>query len=354
MEQELNLAAVITRYQDRHKIHYGASTTPNQWSALNAILGCRSGQYGEVTLACNACPWAISCQRSCGHRACNQCQHQSTEQWLARQARKLLPVTYFLVTFTLPRHLRRLTKARQVIIYPLLIKSAVNTLRRFGLNEKGFNAELGMTAVLHTHTRRLEYHPHVHIIVPGGGVNEARTEWRRIKGDYLFNGRKLAAAFRGEMLAAIKKTGLWVPSTPKKWVVQCEKVGRGLPALQYLSRYLYRGVISNKNIISDDGTHVTFRYKDSQSNTIKTRRVPGEAFIALVLQHTLPKGFRRSRDYGFLHGNAKSVLRIVQRALQIKVPAAKPLQSKKILCEKCHAPMMFSRFIPAFKKLKPG
>ena len=354
LNRELTLASIITRYRDRHQSQYGASTTPDQWSALNAILGCRSGQYGEVALTCSACPWNVSYQRSCGHRACNQCQHQSTTQWLERQERKLLPVNYYMVTFTLPRQLRRLAKTHQQIIYPLLMTVAVATLKTFGLNEKGFNAELGMTAILHTHTRRLEYHPHVHIMVPGGGINTKRTEWRKIKGDYLFNGFKLAAAFRGAMLKAIEKTELWMPATPKKWVVHCKKVGRGLAALQYLSRYLYRGVISNKNIIDDDGTYVTFRYTDSETNTLETRRVPGEQFIALVLQHTLPKGFRRSRDYGFLHGNAKRLLKIVQWVLQIPVEIGTSISRKKMTCKKCNSRMVFMQFIPAFQKLRPG
>jgi hypothetical protein len=237
--------------------------------------------------------------------------------------------------------------------YYTRFKSAVATLKTFGLNEKGFNAELAMTAILHTHTRRLDYHPHVHIIVPGGGINVKRTQWHKIKGDYLFNGFKLAAAFRGAMLKSIEQSGLWVPATPKKWVVHCKKVGRGLPALQYLSRNLYRGVISNKNIVADDGTYVTFRYTDSKSNTIKTRRVLGEEFMDLVLQHTLPKGFRRSRDYGFLHGNAKRILKIVQWALQIEVPIQALIERKKMVCKKCQQPMEFLRFIPAQLKLKP-
>ena len=351
---DITLASIMGRYRDRFKTKYGSSTTLNQWSAVNAILGCRTGQYGEISLSCSACPWAISCPRSCGHRACNTCQHQSTTTWLARQERKLLPANYYMATFTLPRELRTLSKAHQKTIYPLLIQTAVSILKTFGLNDEGLNAELGMTAVLHTHTRRLDYHPHVHIVVPGGGINAKRNEWRKVKGDYLFNGFKLAAAFRGAMLKAIEQSGLWVPSTPKKWVVQCKKVGRGLPALKYLSRYLYRGVISNKNIIEDDGTFVTFRYKDSKTDTMLTRRVRGEEFMALVLQHTLPKGFRRSRDYGFLHGNAKRILKIVQWALQISLPIAKLAEPKKIVCTKCQSPMMFTRFTPAQPKLRPG
>ena len=147
----------------------------------------------------------------------------------------------------------------------------------------------------------------MHVIVPGGGVNKRRNEWRKIKGEYLFNGFQLATVFRARLLKAIRKAGITPPTTSRKWVVQCQSVGKGLPALKYLSRYLYRGVISNQNIIADDGSYVTFQYKDSGTGKMERRRLRGEDFIDLVLQHTLPKGFRRARDYGFLHGNANRV-----------------------------------------------
>ena len=308
----MDFALIAAQYLDRFKAAHGSSTTPNQWSALNAILGCRTEQYGQMQLSCQSCAWQTNRYLSCGHRCCNQCQNHSTTQWLERQTVKLLPVDYFMVTFTLPRELRALAKVNQAKIYTLLFQCAVSTLKDFGLNDKALAAELAMTAVVHTHTRQLDYHPHVHVIVPGGGVNKRRNEWRKIKGQYLFNGFQLATVFRARLLKALRKAGLTPPITPKKWLVHCQKVGRGLPALKYLSRYLYRGVISNQNIIGDDGMHVTFQYKDSKTGGMKTRRLRGEDFIALVLQHTLPKGFRRSRDYGFLHGNAKRLLKIVQ------------------------------------------
>jgi hypothetical protein len=123
-------------------------------------------------------------------------------------------------------------------------------------------------------------------VVPGGGINTQRTEWRKVKGNYLFNGFMLAAAFRGAMLKAIELSLLWVLSTPppkKKWVVNYTKVGRRRLALKYLSRYLYRVVISTKNIVSDDGTYVTFCYTDSKSNTIKAKCVLGEEFMDFLL-----------------------------------------------------------------------
>jgi len=335
----MDFTTIARRYLDRFKARHGHQTSVNQWSALNAILGCRTEQYGQMQLSCQSCAWLTDRYLSCGHRSCNRCQNHTTTEWLERQQAKLLPVEYFMATFTVPYELRALAKANPEKIYTLLFQSGVSTLKSFGLNDKAFAAELAMTAVLHTHTRRLDYHPHVHVVVPGGGVNKHRNQWKKIKGKYLFNGFRLATVFRARLLKAIRQSGLAVPKTPKKWVVQCKQVGRGLPALKYLSRYLYRGVISNKNIIHDDGTYVAFQYKDSESGDMKTRRLRGEDFIALVLQHTLPKGFRRARDYGFLHGNAKRLLKIVQWVLQVSIPKSDPAERPKFICRQCKSLM---------------
>ena len=250
-----------------------------------------------------------------------------------------------MVTFTLPFELRALAKANQTVVYALLFQTAVSVLRDFGLNDKSFAAELAMTAVLHTHSRRLDYHPHIHLVVPGGGLNQRHNAWRALKGKYLFNGTALAAAFRGRMLAAIADAGLnWV-KTPKKWVVQCQHVGRGSPAVKYLSRYLYRGVISDNNIVRDDGTHVTFNYKESKTGKMKTRCCRGEDFIALVLQHVLPKGFRRVRDYGFLHGNAKRLLKRVQWLLRVTIPTLPKTPRPRFICRHCRSPMLIVGFM---------
>lgn len=250
-----------------------------------------------------------------------------------------------MVTFTLPAELRALAKANQRTVYALLFDCAVSTVKDFGKNDPAFAAELAMTAVLHTHTRQLDYHPHVHLIVPGGGITPDHQHWKPVNGKYLFNGRQLAAVFKGRLLAALKQADLWLPPTPKQWVAQCQSVGRGLPALQYLSRYLYRGVISNNNILHDDGTRVTFRYQDSKTKKMKTRCLPGEEFIHLILQHTLPKSFRRTRDYGFLHGNAKRVLQRVQWLLKVVVPSIAEKLRPAFLCKQCRSPMSITGFI---------
>ncbi|MCP4471775.1 MAG: hypothetical protein GY815_14020 [Gammaproteobacteria bacterium] len=160
----------------------------------------------------------------------------------------------------------------------------------------------------------------------------------------------MATVFRTRLLKAIAKAGLTPPITPKKWVVQCQSVGKGLPALKYLSRYLYRGVISNQNIVADDGITVTFQYKDSDTGKMKTRRLRGEDFIALILQHTLPKGFRRARDYGFLHGNAKQLLKRVQWLLQVAISIIDPAQRPQFICQQCQSLMS----VVGVTRMRPG
>lgn len=335
----MELPYLFERYRARFLARYGATLKADQWSAFNAITGCRTGQYGELVLSCQACHQAGTRLRSCGHRACNQCQQDTAQQWLTRQQQKLLPVPYYLATFTLPFELRALAKRHPRTVYALLMRCASRTLRRFGRNKPGFTSELGLCAVLHTHTRRLDYHPHVHIVVPGGGIQPKRREWRTLKGDYLFNGRAMAIVFRAMMLRALAEAGLTAPATPRRWIMHCKKVGGGLKALQYLSRYLYRGVISDRNLLADDGINVTFRYKDSHTDTWQTRTLKGEDFIALLLQHVLPKGFRRSRDYGFLHGNAKALLRMVQWVLCSPAPVPLEKTGRVFCCPHCRGPM---------------
>lgn len=335
----MQLSSLCSDYRERFLARYAKQTSAAQFSALNALQGCHTAQYGELKLTCQACSQQATRYRSCGHRFCNQCQQHSTQTWLERQQRKLLPADYFLVTFTLPFELRPLAKAHSTVVFDQLMQCAASTLKRFGLNKKRFAAELGMTGVLHTHSRRLDFHPHVHFIVPGGGFHRQRRQWHKLKGQYLFNERNLATAFRGAFLRALDLAGLHPPHTPKQWVAQCENVGRGLPALQYLSRYLYRGVISNANLVHDDGHNITFRYQDSKTKTWQHLILPGEDFIALLLQHVLPTGLRRVRDYGFLHGNAKKLLQTLQWILRVARPPSTAPAKARFRCPHCRGDM---------------
>lgn len=352
----MKLQAIVQAYRPAYEARYGHRTTPDQWSALNAMLGCRTAQYGALSLCCEHCHYQALHPLSCGHRACAQCHQHSNALWAERQCRKVLPVTYFMLTFTLPSALHPLAREHSRVLYGLLFEAAIETLRTFGGNDSHLQGEPAATAVLHTHSRRLDFHPHLHLVVPGGVLDATNRQWRSVKGDYLFNHFNLAQVFRGIFLKKLAQTGLDLPSTPKKWVVDCKSVGQGVQALQYLSRYLYRGVLSESQLVADDGVNVTFRYKDGQTGKRRTRTVKGETLIRLLLLHVLPKGFRRARDFGFLHGNAKRRLALLQYLLKIAIAPLTPRPKVCFVCPCCQGVARVTGFIrpEALIRLQPG
>ncbi len=241
-----------------------------------------------------------------------------------------------MVTFTLPFELRGLARRRPKAMYQLMFTVTSSILKDFATRQGLGN--IGFTSVLHTHSRRRELHPHLHIMVPNGGYDPQRKQWRKGKKGFLFNEFALAKVWRARVFEAINKhpdlSLVNIKVMPKKWVVDCKKVGHGLPALKYLSRYLYRGVLPDKDIISDaraDQHNVTFRYKDSTTNKITRRTLPTLEFLMLILQHVLPKGLQRVRDYGLLSSGAKKLRLIIQLLLLPIHDWLKPKQETEII-----------------------
>ncbi len=336
----MQLATILNQYHDAFQAQYGSRLLPGHLRAIDAIRRCRTPEAEQLLVQCSGCGHTEWRPRSCGHRSCPQCQNHDTSLWLDRQQEKLLPVEYFLATFTLPYEIRSLAWDNQILVYNLFFACASSTLKDFGVNPKNLGADIGMTAVLHTHNRRLDFHPHIHVIVPGGGVDKTKKQWKKKKSKYLFNEFALAKVFRARFREAATKAGLSFPdAASSKWVVDCRRAGKGLSALKYLSRYLYRGVIGETNIVSNQNGKVTFKYVEGRTGKKLYRTLKGEDFLWLVLQHVLPKGFRRVRDYGFLHGNAKRLLRLVQLVLLVFIQAASGRLRPTFLCPMCQAPM---------------
>jgi hypothetical protein len=225
-----------------------------------------------------------------------------------------------MITFTLPKELRPLAWSHQRVFYQQLFQCAWATLNTFSLNDKQLKGTPGLVAVLHTHSRRLDFHPHLHTIMPAGAMDKVQGLWRKKEGAYLFNHQALAKVFRGKMLEAIRQAGLKLPANcPEQWVVDCKQVGSGEKAFVYLGRYLYKGVIQEKDILSAHNGNIRFRYKDSKTQCCKTRTLPGADFIRLILQHVLPRRFRRARDYGLLHPNSKTLIKRLHYLLKFNI-----------------------------------
>lgn len=338
----LRLADVFEAGRGQLTARYGVRLQAHQQRAMAAIMACRSGALGALAWRCPDPDCAAQCEtpRSCGHRSCPACQNHSTTAWLERQREKLLPVDYFMITFTLPAGLRPLAQHRPRTVYSALFEAAASTIKGFGARK--LKAELGQCAVLHTHNRRLDLHPHVHVVVPGGGIDAARRQWRKVKGRYLFNAFALARVFRAKLLRALHEAGLSIPAgLPHKWVVDCRNVGSGEPALEYLSRYLYRGVIGERDLVDYDASAgtVTFRYRDASTQKSAYRTLKIAEFLWRLLLHVLPTGFRRVRDYGFLHGKAKPRLALVQLVLRVMVQPRASRPRPVVCCPQCQSPM---------------
>ncbi|WP_462271364.1 IS91 family transposase [Desulfobacter sp.] len=344
----MRLSPIIEEYYDAFLDRYGDTALPEQIKALNAMLSCRTPDAGKIYTVCPDCNHTQQHPLSCGNRNCPHCQNHETSQWIDRQQNKQLPVQYFMVTFTLPCQFRDVAYRNQQAVYSLMFSCVSSTLKDFGLNPRHLGAQIGMTMVLHTHSRRLDFHPHIHVVVPGGGVDPSRRQWKKKKGKYLFNQKALAKVFRARFLDGLNKEKLPIPKDARpKWVVDCTRVGSGISALKYLSGYLYRGVISESNIIANQDGQVTFRYIDGKTKEVCSRTLKGEDFLHLILRHVLPRGFRRVRDYGFLHGNAKKLLFLVQMILQVRIMATVRRARPVFKCPHCGKPMKILGIKPA-------
>jgi hypothetical protein len=247
----MRLSSIITAFEAQFLAQYQHRLLPSHHRALAAMKSCRSRLGPTMQAACDSCHRQILVPHSCGHRNCPHCQSHESQQWIQRQLNKQLPATYFLLTFTLPAELRSVAWRHQRAVYALMSRCSWETVRTFSHHDRQLQGMPGATTVLHTHSRRLDYHPHIHMLVPAAAINAAKRLWRTKKGNdkrrYLFNHRALAKVFRAKLLEAISRAGLAVPvTTPSEWVVHCKAVGSGGAALAYLGRYLYRGVIKKR------------------------------------------------------------------------------------------------------------
>jgi hypothetical protein len=323
----MRLAKLIDTFKADFLAQYRHKLSADQLRAMSAMQRCRNQASLKMQVKCEGCAHQVLMPHSCGHRHCPHCQHHESEQWLKRQIGRLVPAEYFLITFTLPAELRVLAFAHQKVVYDLLMRASWETVRTFSENDKKLQGTPGAIAVLHTNTRRLDYHPHVHLVMPAGAIDVARKLWKTkhggSKAGFLFSHKALAKVFRAKMLAGLEEAGLALPASyPKAWIVDCKSVGSGEKAIVYLGRYLYRGVIKESDIVACGGGQVSFRFQNAKTGKTEQRTVTGAQFLWLVLQHVLPKGLRRARNFGFLHANCKRLITLLHVLLKFAPVAA--------------------------------
>ena len=320
---------------------------------MSAIERCRTAALGGHVARCEngACAYTVVSYNSCRNRHCPKCQGAAAQKWLAAREAELLPVSYFHVVYTLPSQLRDVAYQNKRVIYDLLMKAAAETTLAIAADPKRLGARIGITAVLHTWGSAMTHHPHVHMIVPGGGLSLDGARWVAARANFLVHVNVLARLFRGKMLAMLMdahragqlkffntQAGLADKRTFKrfvaplrriKWVVYCKAPFAGpRQVLRYLSRYTHRVAISNRRLVAADDGGVSFRWKDYRiegPGRWKTMTLAPHEFIRRFLIHVLPKGFHRIRHYGlFANGNRAESIAKARELLAVATPQTEP------------------------------
>ncbi len=295
--------------------------------AVNSIINCRTASMGGEIYYCENCQKEHFAFHSCKNRHCPKCGNEDSSKWLAKQMEKLLPVDYFLVTFTLPQELRFISSKNQILFYDALFSASSESLRTLLSDPKYAGGFSGFTGILHTWTRDMLYHPHVHYIVLGGAYDESRNQWNKANSKFLVSVMALSKIYRAKFRDFIKKKNsdlfdeidksIWLE---KEFVTHSKNVGKGDKALEYLARYVYKTAITNNRIVSYDNNKkkVTIKYTDSNSGETRYVTMDTVEFIRRFLDHVLPNGFRKVRHFGFLNSRAIKTFEKLQNYFEIK------------------------------------
>ncbi len=334
---------------------YGNQSPESHLRAIRDILLCRTPELGGEVYLCQECAELHYSYHSCKNRHCPKCGRNDSAKWLEKQLAKLLPVKYFMVTFTIPRELHKTCLSNQKLLYDLQFKASSEALKTLLSDPKYAGGVSGFTGVLHTWTRQLEYHPHIHYIVPGGAWNKERKEWQKAGNKFLIPVKALSVIYRAKFrdLLRLENQHLFGRISPLVWqqkefVTDSRPVGKGREALTYLANYVYRTAITNNRILWEKDGLVTFKYKPAGSAKFAFKSVDSVEFINKFLMHVLPQGFQKIRYYGFLSPAAKSVWEMVNSFFPAKSDSNDKNQTAKTfvipkfekdLCPNCKSKM---------------
>jgi hypothetical protein len=315
----LELAEVVRRHG-----HRLGGIGGEQRRILHAIASCRTAALGGHVQTCDHCHHQRIAYNSCRNRHCPRCQASACARWMEDRAAELLPVEYFHVVFTLPDTFNALALGNRRVVYNVLFEAAAQTLLEVAANPKHLGARIGFLAVLHTWGQNLSLHPHVHCVVPGGGLSPDGSRWVACRSGFLLPVRVLSRVFRGKFIGLLKRarqsgtlTGaesgrafdpLVDTSVKRDWVVYAKPpFGGPAQVLKYLSRYTHRVAVSNRRLVWVDDRSVTFRFKDyAHGNRPRTMTLDAAEFLRRFLLHAVPRGFMRIRHFGLLANRVRA------------------------------------------------
>ncbi len=315
----VELADIFRQSGPAYRAKFGDRLLPSHRQAMWAIEHCRTEALGGHVYHCPDCDQHVYQYHSCRNRHCPKCQNEQAQHWLEQQHELLLPVPYFMLTFTLPAPLRPVARRHQAFLYDLLFRTSAAATQHLAADPRFIGGQLGLVGVLHTWGRTLTYHPHVHYLLPAGGVADEGQTWRPAHDNFLVPVKALSGIFRARFRDALRQTSLFdlVPATvwEQDWVVHCQAVGNGQTAFKYLAPYVFRVAISHRRILKVENDQVTFRYRASDTGQSKLCTLAVEEFLHRFLQHILPKGFVKVRYYGFLSAGQRAQLAAIRQQL---------------------------------------
>jgi len=368
----MEVADVMRTFGGQYMAAYGERMPAVHRKAIGDMTACRTPAMGGVTYYCTDCDrWQYS-YHSCGNRNCNKCGNERTQDWLEKTGKLLLPVEHFMVTVTLPGDLRRIARSHQRLFYGLLMRSAAEAVQALGWDSRFVGGRMAMMGVLHTWGRDLSYHPHVHMIVAGGGLwadeglhlrqGYGGQVWLAARPDFLMPVKALSKIVAAKFRDGLKKKApeLFCEVDPSvwrgPWVVHSQPVGKGQAALKYLATYIFRPAIANGRLLSLANGIVSFRYQDSQTKQWTLCRLGALEFIRRYLQHVLPRGFVKVRYYGLYGHRHRERLNRLRQSLeqpaggssppsagppeQLETSPSQPLTPTHATCRCCGRPML--------------
>jgi putative transposase/transposase-like zinc-binding protein len=296
---------IFRRHAPAYLARFGARMPLEHKKVISAIIACGSPANGALLYRCECCPQQQLLPRCCGNRHCPSCQQYKAYAWLEAQLKAQLPTHHFMLTFTVPEQLRPFLRCHRRIGYAALFQASADSIKKLAPDPKLLNADTpGFLGMLHTWGRQLQYHPHIHYLVPGGAVSTRDGRWHACSPGFYLPVHALSAIFRAKFRDAIAVQGLLdlIPASVWQidWNVNCQAVGNGEATLKYLARYVFKVAISDSRIVGFDDTHVAFRYRKVHSNRLRTLRLTAFEFLHRFLQHVLPEGFMKLRSFGFL------------------------------------------------------
>ena len=358
--------AIQKIFQDHGKTYVRENAqrlTEQHLKVIGAIQRCGTPAAGWIRFECTGCLTQHYVEKSCGNRMCPSCQSGKTAEWLDKRLSKQLPTHYFLITFTVPEELNPFFIHKPKEGFTAFFKAASGALKTLAGNPRFLGVDLpGFFGVLHTWGRTINFHPHIHFVVPGGGIDREKGLWRSSREDFYAPGQALAKVFKGIFRERIKQEGLEDCINPsvwtRNWVVDCQAAGQNREGIiKYLAPYVFKTAITDSRIVSVGNGKVTFTYVKSGSNRQRRMTLNVYEFIRRYLMHVLPAGFMRIRHYGFMgsgcsvpHDELVALVRMAQ-AFEVESIDYVPDEKKPFFCPKCGGRLVAKCLLSATRKV---